>query len=49
MPKKLPPDWAYRSVKPTEREAAEQAHKKGTMRTNWYEAEDLKSWVKQQG
>lgn len=49
MASKSPPDWAYRPVAPTEREAAEQAHKKGTMRTNWHEAGSLKSWARRQG
>ena len=49
MAKALPPSWAYRLVAPNERKAAEQAHKKGTMRTNWHEAGDLKSWARQQG
>lgn len=49
MASKSPPDWAYRLVAPTERAAAEQAHEKGTMRTNWHETENLRSWARQQG
>lgn len=43
-----PPNWAYRSVTADEREAVAQAHEKGTLRTNWSAAKDLKSWAKQQ-
>ena len=49
MAKVPPPDWAYRSVNGSDREAVLEAHQAGTMLTNWGEAGDLKGWAKQQG
>ena len=49
MAKVPPPDWAYRSAKADEREDTLQAHRAGSMRTNWEEADNLKGWARQQG